>query len=205
MDNFYKQGQLYVYYNKFVVISKTKKIITPIISKNACSTLFKIALLDATGKECYKNKYDNLCIEWLQLDSLLVKEEDLVNYKKVAVIRNPLDRICSAYNTIGNGCNKEEFINKVINTLENFTTCDIDRHIASQFAQYDLQLIDEFIPIEYLDEYLYSIGIKTDRINVSRYTFNTNNKRLIELLNNDFKIYNEILNSDKCFKPSHLN
>lgn len=187
------------YYNKFILISAQKNIVTPIISKNACSTLFRIALIKA-GRSCVIDKYDRLGGLWGFQNSILVR--DLANCKKVAVVRNPLDRICSAYNTVGYDIPKEDFINKVIYTLENFELRDIDRHITSQFVQYDLSLIDEFIPIEYLDEYLHSIGIDAERVNVSKSSIKIDNERLIDLLSDDFKIYNEILNGSKCFKPS---
>ncbi len=198
MSNFYPKNEIQCYYNKFVGISEN--IATPIISKNACSSLFKIAL-NRTGYECHCDKYDNLIKWWGKRKYLLIKEEYLVNYKKVAVIRNPLDRICSAYNTIGNNMPREDYINEVIGTLSNYDTNDINRHIASQFSQYDMNLIDEFIPIEYLDEYLHSNHIRVERVNVSKHTFKIDNERLNELLSEDFKIYNEILNGDKCFKP----
>ena len=199
MDRFYSKNEIQRYYNKFIVISEPKKIATPIISKNACSSLFKIALVRA-GYECYCDKYGNIIKWWGKRDSLLIKEEDLPNYKKVAVVRNPLDRICSAYNTIGNNMPREDYVNEVICALSNYDANDINRHIASQFAQYDTNLIDEFIPIEYLDEYLHLIDIGAERINVSRYPFKIDNERLDELLEGDFKMYNEILNGDKCYK-----
>lgn len=204
MDSFYVPNEINYYYNNFILISENKKAVTPIISKNACSTLVRIALLEA-GKECNVDKYDRLGSLWTYRNRLLVKNDDLVNYKKFAVIRNPLDRICSAYNTVGNNLYTEDYVNKVINTLENFNPNDINRHITSQFVQYDLSLIDEFVPIEYLDEYLRSIGIDdVKKVNVSKSSIKIDNERLMELLSNDFKIYNEILNGNKCFKPSNV-
>ena len=199
MDRFYSKNEMQRYYNKFIVISEQKKIATPIISKNACSSLFKIALV-RVGYECYCDKYGDIIKWWGKRDSLLIKEEDLSNYKKVAVVRNPLDRICSAYNTIGNNMPREDYVNEVICALSNYDANDINRHIASQFAQYDTNLIDEFIPIEYLDEYLHLIDIGAERVNVSRHPFKIDNERLNELLEGDFKMYNEILNGDKCYK-----
>lgn len=202
MKNYVSFNEVKYYYNKFIVLSEQKKLATPIISKNACSTLFKVGLLEK-GIQCDSIRYENLDSWWWLLPRLLIKEENLLNYKIVAVIRNPLDRISSAYNTIGNNISKEDYIDNVIHTLENFKEEDIDRHITSQFIQYDLSLIDMFIPIEYLDEYLHLINIDIERVNISKSPFKINNERLLNLLDNDFKIYNDILKGNKCFNPNN--
>ena len=200
MSSFFSFNELERFYNKIIPISEEKKIVTPIISKCACSTLFKIALL-SKGKDCVTGKYESLNGWWGYLKKMLIDNKHLADYKIVAVVRNPLDRICSAYNTVGNNMPVQDYVKKVIYTLENFEPCHIDRHIASQFEQYNLSMVNKFIPIEYLDKYLHSIGIDIERINVSKSPLKIDNDRLRELLNNDFRIYNEILNSDKCFKP----
>lgn len=60
-----------------------------------------------------------------------------------------------------------------------------------------------FIPIEYLDEYLHLINIDIERVNVSKSPFKINNERLLNLLDNDFKIYNDISKGNKCFNPNN--
>lgn len=60
-----------------------------------------------------------------------------------------------------------------------------------------------FIPIEYLDEYLHLINIDIERVNISKSPFKINDERLLNLLDNDFKIYNDILKGNKCFNPNN--
>lgn len=60
-----------------------------------------------------------------------------------------------------------------------------------------------FILIEYLDGYLHLINIDIERVNISKSHFKINNERLLNLLDNDFKIYNDILKGNKCFNPNN--
>lgn len=199
-SSFFFPNELKRVHNRIIPISEEKKIATPLICKCGCSTLLKIALL-SKGLNCETGKYENLSAWWEHCNDMLIDKEHLADYKIVAVVRNPLDRIGSAYNTVGNNMPVEDYVEKVIYTLENFEPCHIDRHIVSQFEEYSLSMVDEFVPIEYLDKYLHSIGIDIERINVSKSPLKINDERLKKLLSNDFRIYNEILNGDKCFKP----
>lgn len=156
---------------------------TPIISKCACSTLVALA-----NNYCFSS--DNTYKPIRGWGFYRYKPDEIKDCIKFAVIRNPLERIESAYNTIGNNMPINDYIESVIKTLNN---SEIDRHIASQFLFYNINDIDIFVPIERLDDYLRSIGIKLIRINCSKNPIKINDSRLDILLEDDFEIYNKLL------------
>lgn len=60
-----------------------------------------------------------------------------------------------------------------------------------------------FIPIEKLNDYLKSIDIQkleVNKSNVVRFINEETKNKLLEVLKEDYKIYNDILKSDKCFE-----
>lgn len=93
----------------------------------------------------------------------------------------------------------DTYINDVIYSLENRDDY-INRHIYSQFLTYDLDLIQTFVPIERLDDYLKTLGITTERANVTKSPIKINDEHLNAVLKIDFEIYNKILNSDLLYK-----
>ena len=117
---------------------------------------------------------------------------DVKSYTKFAVIRNTLERIESAYNTIGNKMSVSDYIDSVVETLSTLDNIEIDRHIASQFIFYNIDDIDIFVPIEKLNDYLKSIGINPIKINCSKSPIKINDARLNNLLKQDFEIYNVV-------------
>ena len=71
------------------------------------------------------------------------------------------------------------------------------------FFFYDYKDIDLFIPIEKLNDYLKSIDIQkleVNKSNVVRFINEETKNKLLEALKEDYKIYNDILKSDKCFE-----
>ena len=191
------------YFNQYVILSQKYKVITPIISKNACSSLKLIS----TELQKLKNKleFSNLGVSiWTCSKGKVFDLNKYKDFKKVAVIRDPLQRIISAYNTIGRNIDFNLYIKNVINTFKNNELTNINRHITSQFIQYDYKNIDLFIPIEKLNKYLNTLDIKDIIVNKSTFTNLTiqeqDKMQLLELLKDDYKIYNDILKSNKCFK-----
>lgn len=187
-------------YNKYVILSKEKKIITPIISKNACSTLAKLVLLN-NNINISLDKYSALNdYYWKQLHKHTISINNLNDeYKIVSVIRDPIDRIISAYNTIGRNISVNDYLNKVIYTFNNYYDYNINRHIASQFIQYDINKTNLFIPINKLDDYLKTIDITIDRINCSKSEITIDRNKLLPYMYKDYILYNHIINSDKCY------
>lgn len=191
-----------IYFNQYVILSQKYKIITPIISKNACSSLKLISI----QLECLKNKLKFSRLDtsyWHCNNGKIFNLNKYKDFKKVAVIRDPIQRIISAYNTIGRNIDFNLYIKNVIDTFKKYELYNIDRHITSQFIQYDYQNVDLFIPIKKLNKYLNTIDIENIIINKSNFNNliipEENRIELLELLKNDYKIYNSILNSNKCF------
>lgn len=78
---------------------------------------------------------------------------------------------------------------------------NIDKHIESQFVQYDIEDIDLFEHVNDLDRFFAKHNIATEPLNVSREKIKFNNEDiLLELLEEDYHIYNNIMNSDKMFR-----
>lgn len=199
-DVYYVQNALPLVYNKLVVLSEEQKIATYLVSKNANSTLYNKALQNK-GYVTHFAVNQHMNIWWRYLPTCLLDKEKEDDYQKVVVIREPLDRIESAFHTIG-GSSIESYIDKVIYSLKNFRQEDLDRHIMSQFIQYDISKVNKFIPIQYLDKYLNSIGLDLQKVNVGKTHIKIENDELIELLQPQINLYNYIFNSNKCYKPN---
>ena len=65
--------------------------------------------------------------------NFIINPKEYKDFKKVAVIRHPVDRIISAYTTIGRNKRFYDYCDDVIDTLKNVEPKYIDRHITSQF------------------------------------------------------------------------
>lgn len=191
-----------IYYDLWIILSKEHKVITPIISKNACSSLVLISLKrkDLEKKYAFKGLGDF----WSDNKrDFIINPKEYKDFKKVAVIRDPIDRIISAYTTIGKNKKFYDYLDDVIDTLKNVEPKYIDRHITNQFLFYDYKDVDLFVPIEKLNDYLKSIDIEKLEVNQSNVVHFINEEtksKLLEVLKEDYKIYNDILKSDKCIK-----
>ena len=180
-NKIFKDTQTKFYINNYLRFDNN--IVTPIISKCACSTLAALAN-NYSIDDVYKP------IIWGGIKRYSIN--DVKSYTKFAVIRNPLERIESAYNTIGNKMSVSDYIDSVVETLSTLDNIEIDRHIASQFIFYNIDDIDIFVPIEKLNDYLKSIGINPIKINCSKSPIKINDARLNNLLKQDFEIYNVV-------------
>lgn len=173
---------------------------TPIVSKCACSTMLKM-VIENLGLDVNRGKYDSLKGEWRLLSDIKLKTEDFKeNHKTFAVIRDPLERIESAYTTIGGNMSVDEYVENILLAFGHLHKLLINRHIVSQFLFYDVSKIDVFVPIEKLDEWFEYIGANNNgSINCSRQKIKIDDERLMEYLKEDYEIYNLILSSDKMF------
>lgn len=191
-----------IYYDLWTILSKEHKVITPIISKNACSSLVLISLKRNDLEKEYAFK--SLGNFWSDNKrNFIINPKEYKDFKKVAVIRHPVDRIISAYTTIGRNKRFYDYCDDVIDTLKNVEPKYINRHFTSQFLFYDYKDIDLFIPIEKLNDYLKQINIQkleVNKSNVVRFINEETKNKLLEVLKEDYKIYTDILKSDKCFK-----
>lgn len=179
-----------------------KDVYIAMISKNASSILFDI-VLESNGIISNISEHGALNGYWGFLKHLayptshVLKQKDVI---KVAVIRDPLERIESAYNTIGFDMTIEQYVDCCCWSLEHLPHLYIDRHISSQFIQTDFNLINKIVPMEKLNDYLVSIGINnTRRINCAKERIKINDQRLNNLLVADYKKYNFYKNSSIAF------
>lgn len=198
-------------YNRYLpikVLENDKTLIMPLITKCANTTIANLYVnLNITETNLRRNDNKNF---W-SLYYIHDKYVNINNYENklcVAVIRDPLERIKSAYRTC---CNFNHFIydvdfyyDMVCASLEKYKEGkfdNIDRHINSQFTQYDIENIDLFVHINDLDRFFAKHDITTEPLNVSREKIKFNNEdKLLELLKEDYHIYNNIINSDKMFR-----
>lgn len=199
------------YYNKFIVLSEKYKIATPIVSKCGCSSLMAVAM-ENSGMHYYNEDIYDAFRSWGVQGQLDIKSDKYKNIvdelKYVAVIRDPIKRVISAYKTIGTkSASPNDFIENVIYGLEN-NADRLDRHILSQFKQYDMSKIDMFVNIDDLDFFLNNIKdndkIEIKRVNCSvRHIKPTKEQetKLNFLLKEDIETYNSILKSDKIYVP----
>ena len=103
-DVYYVPNALPLVYNKLVVLSEEQKIATYLVSKNANSTLYNKALQNK-GYVTHFAVNQHMNIWWRYLPTCLLDKEKEDDYQKVVVIREPLDRIESAFHTIATDLN----------------------------------------------------------------------------------------------------
>lgn len=203
INKFFAPGEIAQYANRYLILSKEHKIITPIVSKCGSSTISNL-VLNREGYPQDTTQYHRMLTRgWVELQRFTIKDSiaNYDSYKRVAIIRDPLNRIESSYTTLGNGQSSEEYLEDVIFALQSYPVHRINRHIASQFVAYDKDKIDLFVPLMLLDKYLNTIDIGVpDKVNCSKEHIKFNSPTLNSLLQEDYMIYNEILNSNKCFK-----
>lgn len=187
---------------EYVILSKSKRIKTPLVPKCGCSTLLLTALKDNNIDYSEIKDYSNELPPhlWIKKNRILIAPEEYSQYKAIAVIRDPIKRLESAYNTIGNGMVYDDYISYLIKELSYSDNKYIDPHIRSQFSFYKEKDIDLFIELRDLDRYFGSIGIPVLHANISHSSFKIKDNKLLNLLDEDYQIYNAILNSDKLFR-----
>lgn len=172
------------------------------ISKNASSLLYDI-VLESNGVNTNVSEHGALNGYWYYLKDYVYTTSYVKGRKdavKAVVVRDPLERIESAYNTIGFGMPVEIYVDRCCWSLEHLPHLYIDRHISSQFTQTDFNLANKIVPKEKLDDYLKSIGINnTRRVNCTKERIKINDQRLNDLLVADYKKYNFYKNSSIAF------
>lgn len=195
------------FYNNFIELSPG--LYTPLISKNACSTLF-YSLIWSKNDIKYKNlqQYDTLSGLWYKRQKYIINDISILESQNCfAVIRDPLDRIASAYKTLSYtelGMTIDIYVNNVLDAFKLAEDSKyIDRHIASQFIQYNSELINEYVKIEDLSTFLCSKNIEYMTINKSKHQIDLSNYKpeLLPYLESDYEIYNNIINSKQLYKP----
>lgn len=172
------------------------------ISKNASSLLYDI-VLESNGINTNVSEHGALNGYWYYLKDYVCTTSYVKGRKdavKAVVVRDPLERIESAYNTIGFGIPVETYVDRCCWSLEHLPHLYIDRHISSQFIQTDFNLANKIIPMEKLDDYLKSIGINnTRRVNCTKDRIKIDDQRLNNLLVADYKKYNFYKNCSIVF------
>lgn len=192
-----------------------KPMIMPIVSKCACSTLcalyqyrksnFNINSLDSQTHFYFfkqRSKLWNIKPTW-------INKNTKNNYFVCAVIRDPLERLASAYNTLTAVYQQrykftiEEYIESLVRTFQHVEPMVINKHVQSQFYQYNINLVDMFVRIEDLDMFLRRY-FKEDlniRFNCSRSKITLpKDERLMKILERDFEIYEHIINGDRIYR-----
>lgn len=199
----------YALMNRFV---EDKQIAMFIVSKCACTSIFCTSMrlrniYNVPNINQYEYKHFGL---WgtKQLDEqTLSRDLNKNEHYYVAVFRDPIERLRSAYFTLltyyQKDINYEQYINYLIEAFKQ-ETYYVNRHVLSQFEQYDLEVVDLFVHINDLPKYFQSINIENTHINKSTSCFKKIqlpvNDELKSLLEKDYTIYNDILNSNKLFR-----
>lgn len=202
-------------YNNYAVMNRfveDKQIAMFSISKCACSTIFYNSMrlrniYDISDINQYEYKHfshwKNTLLQNLTFSQDLNKDE----YYYIAIFRDPIERLVSAYYTLTifyqKDMNYEQYVKYLIDAFKQ-DEYYVNRHVLSQFDQYDIEAVDLFVHINNLSRYFLSINIENIHINKSILCFKNIqlpiNNELKSLLERDYEIYNNILNSDKLFK-----
>lgn len=207
----------YSYNNKYLCIGthNKKSLITFLVPKNANSTLANIYFKNFHNTFCYeKDTIEEF--NWCKffVENKFVNLDDIQDKIVFVVIRDPLERIISAYKQIGREKHLQfdTYIDIVSNSLDLYFKNDpcvlnnINRHILPQFRQYDLNCIDIFVNINDLDTFLEEYGITfkpkinitTNKINTEQYKYSID--KLKKILKPEYDTYNEIINSEKYYR-----
>lgn len=190
-----------------------KEIAMHLISKCGCSSIFynSMCIHNIATDEQQVFEYKHLSA-WHNDDvcNAIIKYTKEDNKYYVGVIRDPLERIKSAYYTLTTffklEMSTQQYVTYLIEALEQDEYI-INRHVLLQFRQYDYKETDLFVHINDLNRYFSSINIENCYINKSipsfkKIEFDIDTK-LLSLLEKDYDIYNDILNSDKLFRYNY--
>lgn len=182
-------------------------LLTPKCANSTIANLFY-------NENCGKTVIDNVYAPWKWKQYFVhdkyVDIHDYDNRLSVAVLRDPLNRLVSAFKTFNDyisRCRKTYTIEQFAETVINSYECEderyhMDRHITSQFKFHNYDDIDLYVNIEDLNDFFAEVGIETQAVNVSKnkveFPEEYRNK-IIELLAKDYEIYNKIQNSEKIY------
>lgn len=214
------------YLNKFVILNGEYAV--NIIEKNGCSTLGYLSFCQKFPNEdfltngentihsydyfhfnaptCPQNEYHSKIIERCFVDIEKVKES---SYKKVAIFRDPMERLLSARNPlmfVHFLNSNEDFFTFVSNEIKKPIGCT-DQHIIPQAYYYDFDDIDIFVELKDLEKWLVSIGCEPMKLNQTpqgRYEDATEDiKKWLPTFNeyykDDFELIKKIKNSGKVW------
>ena len=215
-----------IYLNKFVILNS--KYAVNIIEKLGCSTLGYLAFCQKYPNEnfltagestihsydfCHfyaptspQNDYHAKIIERCFVDIGEVKE---FGYKKVAIFRDPIQRLLSARNPlmfVHSINTNEEFFAFVSNEIKKPIACT-DQHLIPQTCFYNFDDIDIFVELKDLENWLVSIGCEPIRLNQTpqgRYEDATDDikkwmPQLLDYYKDDFALIERIKGSGKVW------
>lgn len=195
-----------------------KNLIMPCVSKCASSTIVNVfhKLNGRTYKthEAFYYNWNRFFNFHKYIRENRISIDEVENRWFVAVIRDPIKKLISAYHTLSYinqyrwNFSPEEYINMINQVYDKYAETNvfyIDRHLNNQFLFYEHDKVDTFVQIEDLDKFFASIGID----DIKRYNaFHTDldaelfkkNDKLMKHLEKEYEIYNSILESDKLYK-----
>lgn len=191
-------------------------IVVPIVPKCGCSS---IAYLSScyNDSQIFKNvEIDNLKYShfnelkaglWREIDSILLKSEQLHDMKVVVIYRDPIERCISAKHTIAPNMDWETYFSEVVNTFNSTPVHLMNQHIIPQTFFYDVNKVDLFVELKDLSHFLSSIHIAPIEINKRKRDDKSYNKSILdyysvilqELYAKDYEMINNIPES-KIFK-----
>lgn len=182
------------YFNKYIRLGDWAGCV---VSKCGCSSLL------ATAKDLQGDETAPLsCEEWQHLHFAMA-DISSGKYKTFAIIRHPLMRIESAYNTLKYiEADEEKWLKLLVREMRETSGKDLNRHVISQFAHYKEEDIDVFVPIELLSDFMRNeMGLACIRRNTSTNKPTFRLEDFEGLLDEDIATYERIMKSDKIYRP----
>lgn len=218
------------YDNKYLNISKCKDgkdLITFLVPRNANSSLMNMHLYYSSNKHIYSKDTSYPFTWWkCNVSEHYIDISKFPNKFIFVVVRDPLDRILKSQSYVANKKYQREetrdvnvYLKDCIETLElyhsgdKFVKANIDRHILPQFDYYNHDNVDMYVHISTLDDFLNKENITfKPKVNMlsdwQRKTYLTDDRdpklieRLREVLEPEYRIYNEIMTSNKIYLPT---